>query len=144
MGTPKSSNPGHHPGNTPGERTAQPAGVSPAPLQWTITALIFSGRTDPHWPALRTTMNEALRLWDQLPAAPSAAPSTPPPLGYRGVTLRDPAGRTWTASSGTVTLRDPADAPSASPQTRRDDARSFEKLLLDSAPPGILPAGLNL
>jgi hypothetical protein len=62
-----------------------------------------------------------------------------PPLGYRGCFFRDPNGAEWRAYGGVVENRS-----SAGREARRDHDRSFERMIVGSAPAGLLPAGLVL
>lgn len=95
---------------------------------WTARALVFSGRPDPLWTVDDRAVAELVAAWSALTAA--RGPATAPPLGYRGVVLRAPDGRTWSAFGGTVT---------AGAEVREDPGRAFERRLLDTAPPGLLP-----
>ena len=107
-----------------------------ASSDWTVTALISSGRPDPAWTLPETAARAAIAIWDAaVPLAP-ASPA-PPRLGYRGCTLADTRGRRWTAHLGIITL-----APPAPPECRQDPQRRFERLLVESAPPGLLPEDL--
>jgi hypothetical protein len=97
---------------------------------WTAHALVFSGRRDPQWTVDAGTAAELTAVWGRL-ARQQAPAAVPPSLGYRGVVLRAPDGRVWSAFGGTVTL-EPGDA-------RHDPGREFERRLLAGAPPGALP-----
>ncbi len=77
-------------------------------------------------------MAALLATWSSMD--PGEGPEHAPPLGYRGVTLRAPDGRRWSAYAGVVSLE------SESRTDHRVDAgRSFEATLLASAPPELLP-----
>jgi hypothetical protein len=90
---------------------------------------VFSGRPDPEWTVDADTADALIEVWEQL--APRGGPAAvPPPLGYRGVALRSPDGRVWSAYAGTVMLDD---------EVRADSAREFERRLLATAPPGAVP-----
>ena len=64
----------------------------------------------------------------------SGAPPAAPPLGYRGYVLHAPDGREWVAFGGAVTL-----TTSEGVDVRSDAERAFERRVLDSAPPNLLP-----
>ena len=68
------------------------------------------------------------------PKAPETEGIAAPTLGYRGAFLHDASDRTWRTYGGAVTLEERERAT-----TRRDPNRAFERLILDSAPPGTLP-----
>jgi len=61
----------------------------------------------------------------------------PPPLGYRGVLLKGSDEREWRVYGGVITLK----KSGGDVQTREDHGREFEKVLLSSAPHGIMPPG---
>jgi len=100
--------------------------------KWEASALVFSGRPDPRWTPERTVVERLERLWKSLPPC-QEIPPTAPPLGYRGSSLHDPAGRRWFAFGGVVTRGGPDDV-----ESRRDEGRVFEKAILDSAPEGLI------
>lgn len=104
---------------------------------WTAQALVFSGRPDPLWTVDGHAVAELLAAWPSLTERP--APAAPPPLGYRGVVLRAPDGRTWSAFGGAVTARSGEDAGTVHGEVRDDPGRAFERRLLATAPPGVLP-----
>src|SRR5262249_7933365 len=99
-------------------------------------AFLFSGRPDPTWPVPPDVARRLLEIWESLPPGTAGLPPAPP-LGYRGFFLKDTADREWTAYRGVVRLQTPDDS-----EVRRDDARSFERTLLASAPAGTLPPSL--
>ena len=102
----------------------------------TGTALVFSGRPDPEWPVDRDQAARLRALWLTMTAAASVPPSAPA-LGYRGCALRCATGEEWLAYGGSVSLT------SASGSDRRGDPeRQFERLLLATAPRGMLPSVL--
>ncbi len=82
-------------------------------------------------------MKKLLALWESLPLAPEQKDVHPAGLGYRGSFLTDNDKREWIAFNGLASLR-----TGASMQIRKDVAREFEKILLSSAPKGLLPEGL--
>jgi len=104
---------------------------------WIAGAFIYSGRRDPTWNASKTAVRKLHRLWDA--KQPAHEKPSPPGLGYRGVFLRAPDGREWTAFNGLVSLTTPAGT-----ESRTDPTREFEKSLLASAPKGLLPEGFGV
>lgn len=103
------------------------------PRLWVGTAFLFSGRPDPVWEVPPDIVAALEKIWESL--VPWAGPlPEPPALGYRGCLLRDNGHREYFAFGGAVTLRIlPTDL------TRKDGERKFERLLLSSSPPGIIP-----
>lgn len=102
----------------------------------TATAHLYSGRPDPTWAVPARTVSRLLRIWKDL--EPTALPPPcPPPLGYRGCRLSADRDQELEAFGGFVTL-----VSAGSPPTRRDPERNFERELLRSAPPDLLPEGL--
>ncbi len=106
---------------------------SEKPSGWVGGALVFSGRPDPLWEVNEKAAKELKRVWRSLEAY-KAEPPISPSLGYRGSFLRGPEGHEWLAYGGVVTLR-----TAAGSESRRDKNRSFERLLLASAPEGMVP-----
>jgi hypothetical protein len=100
---------------------------------WIGGAFVFSGRPDPTWSISCDVADELVAIWETLVPCDGAVP-TPPALGYRGCTVRDAAGRTWTAFHELVTL-----STDSGSETRRDGDRRFERTVLASAPAGTLP-----
>jgi hypothetical protein len=117
--------------------------VSDQPRQttWLATALVFSGRRDPQWEISDDQAEAFLRGWSSL-VAHTGSPTAPSALGYRGCRLQAPDGRSWLAQAGWVTLS--AGLGGAVLETRLDPARGLERLLLSTAPAGLLPPGLKL
>ena len=72
-------------------------------------------------------------LWDSMTPYDETPPAAPV-LGYRGCFLRDSFEREWFAYGGFVTLK-----TATGSESRKDDNREFEALLLSSAPPGVIP-----
>ena len=97
--------------------------------EWTAHARVYSGRPDPTWKVPAQTGEAVASSWVALPAWDGPPPPTPL-LGYRGIALRAPDGRTWTAF-GRVVSHDGA--------AREDAERAIERALIASAPPGLLP-----
>jgi hypothetical protein len=91
---------------------------------------IFSGRDDPQWRVPTGTVRRLKELWRQLERS-EGAPPLAPPLGYRGSTLDCGTQGRWFAYGGVVASDD---------AFRRDPERKFERLLLGSAPDGLIPA----
>lgn len=102
--------------------------TSPSP-SWRATALAFSGRPDPEWDVPEGEAAALAAAFSTLPAADPVAAA--PPLGYRGVRLDAPDGRSWTAYGGVV---------ASGTDTRDDAGREWERRLLVSAPDGTLPS----
>jgi hypothetical protein len=61
----------------------------------------------------------------------------PKPLGYRGCFLRCGSSGEWLAWGGVVTMKS-----AGREESRSDTEGLFERLLLDSAPAGLLPDGM--
>ena len=95
----------------------------------TATACLYSGRPDPQWQVPAAAARDLRRLWQLLQDTESSPPK-PPPLGYRGCTLDCGEGARWFAYGGVVAMDDVC---------RIDPDRSFERLLLRSAPRGLIP-----
>jgi hypothetical protein len=102
-----------------------------------VTALVFSGRPDPDWPLGARQVDGLRGACLGLPRRGVAAPR-PPALGYRGVALRCASGEEWCAFGGVVSYRNARGAI----EHRPDDQRSFEKMLLATAPKGAVPPGI--
>ncbi|HEV2027109.1 MAG TPA: hypothetical protein VGS16_01090 [Candidatus Dormibacteraeota bacterium] len=96
---------------------------------WIGGVLVYSGRRDPTWPVPAELGHRLEQLWEGLPPWSGRRPQ-PPPLGFRGWTLTAPDGRVWTAFRQLVAL---------AIDGRRDAEREFERSLIASAPPGIVP-----
>ena len=103
------------------------------PGPWTAELRLFSGRRDPRWTVDTSRARRLRALWDELEPF-GGTPQAPPPLGYRGIAATDPAGRRWDAYQGVVTLTWPGGR-----EVRRDPPRAFERLVLETSPPGTLP-----
>jgi hypothetical protein len=96
---------------------------------WRATAILYSGRPDPEW----EVGPELARPLAELPPLEGEPPSAPP-LGYRGVALISPGGARYEAYGGAVAFDHR--------ERRADPGRRFERSVLESAPPGLLPDGL--
>jgi len=101
------------------------------------SASLYSGRPDPEWPVDDARVKALERRWHALAPSPTGIRQAPP-LGYRGCALRCSSGHVWVAYDGVVTHRQ-GNGP---PEHRIDGGRRFEQALLDTAPPGALPAGM--
>jgi hypothetical protein len=97
---------------------------------------IFSGRPDPLWNVREDIAKKLEKIWKSLERWEGEHPSVPQ-LGYRGCFLRCKPGIEWLAYNGVVTRK-----IGRKYESRIDKNRSFERLLLDSAPKGILPEGI--
>jgi hypothetical protein len=104
--------------------------------KWIAGAFCFSGRPDPTWPVNKKLIKQLKKIWNSLgPLSDDIHPS-PPILGYRGCFVRDNnIHREWSVDDGVVTLETEGNS-----ETRLDRQSTFEKLLLSSAPKGVLPA----
>lgn len=104
--------------------------------QYIATAFVFSGQRDPVWEVSNETMKRLRDLWEILKPFVSSKPSAPP-LGYKGCALMHGKGLEYFAYGGVITRRKKNEV-----ESRKDDNRSFEKLLLESAPKNLLPKDL--
>jgi hypothetical protein len=100
---------------------------------------VYSGRPDPTWAVDPDTARQLIAALDHLPAI-SRWPAQRPVLGYRGVWLRAPDQRRWLAYDGFV-IHEGTTGTERMTSARRDDARVFERALLATPPPGLLPSG---
>lgn len=96
-------------------------------------ASIFSGRPDPTWSIGPEDARRLKSLWSAMESYEGTPPEAPV-LGYRGCFLRASGKREWFAYGGVVTLKTPAGS-----ESRKDNNREFEALLLSSAPDGAIP-----
>ena len=96
-------------------------------------ASIFSGRPDPTWSMRENDAKRLKALWRSMEPYDGAPPNAPA-LGYRGCFLRESAVGEWWAYGGCVTMK-----TATGFESRRDDRREFEALLLSSAPQGTIP-----
>ena len=109
---------------------------SDRPGGWAAGASIFSGRRDPEWEVAPERGAELAKALAELPPA-AGQEMRAPPLGYRGVWLREPSGRAWRVYGGVATA-----AGAGAPEHRLDAGRALERRILATAPGGALPAGL--
>lgn len=101
--------------------------------QCTARAFVFSGRPDPTWPVAKQQAHRLEIVWSQLPT--SAASHHPSPaLGYRGVSLTCVGNKEYFALDGYVKR-----TIGYTTEWKKDSKRLFERLLLGSAPNGLLP-----
>jgi hypothetical protein len=100
---------------------------------WTAGVCVFSGRPDPVWPLASADAERLVAVWHAL-APLATSPPRPPPLGYRGCVAHDAAGGwRWEAYAGGVRCVD---------ELRSDPTRAFERLVIGSAPLGVLPVNI--
>ena len=103
----------------------------------TGTAAVFSGRPDPEWQVPDDARARLQSVWSALKSGAPTVPSAPA-LGYRGCLLRCPPGDEWFAYGGVVQHT----TASGVVDRRNDPERTFERLLLSTAPGGTLPPKL--
>jgi hypothetical protein len=103
----------------------------------TGAAFVFSGRPDPEWQVPADAGTRLRAIWSGLTPGAPALPAAPA-LGYRGCALRCPPGDEWRAYGGVVSHA----AGSGAVDHRSDPERTFERLLLSTAPGGTLPPSL--
>jgi len=98
--------------------------------------LIFSGRPDPTWHVSTARADELLGIWSGLSVVADGATDglKASRLGYAGSRLANNRGDTWLARDERVFSRIDATA-----ECRSDPARRFERMLLSTAPAGMLP-----
>jgi hypothetical protein len=96
-------------------------------------ASIYSGRPDPTWEVSQADAERLRKLWASMASRREPGPSAPP-LGYRGSFLQDSKQNRWFAYGGVVTL-----TSNESSESRQDEDRRFEALLLSTAPPELIP-----
>lgn len=98
---------------------------------------VFSGRPPPTWPVGPGLVDEIRRRWES-----SASLGHPTGrvdrLGYRGAGIRVTGGETWFARHGIVER-----STDAASEARLDEGRAIERLIVGSAPPGVLPSWLS-
>jgi hypothetical protein len=103
---------------------------------FTAGVSVFSGRPDPTWSVAEDIGSSLQELFETLESYEEPAISAPP-LGYRGAFLRDDSNHQWLAYRGVVTLTEPNRS-----EARRDPGRKFERVIVDSAPQGLIPPAL--
>ncbi len=100
---------------------------------WVGRVSVFSGRPDPEWEVPDEMASHLMELWRRMPPEPVVR-SEPGGLGYRFASLSSRDGQRWLAFGGVVRRVSPEGS-----ELRRDEGGEFERLLLASAPAGILP-----
>ena len=98
--------------------------------------MVYSGRPDPNWPVDPETARRLIAMFEHLPSI-SRWPAPRSALGYRGVWLRSSDQHRWIAYDGVVVDEG---VTGTEHTTRRDDAKVFERAVLATAPPGLLPS----
>ncbi|MCP3973375.1 MAG: hypothetical protein GY720_02645 [bacterium] len=101
--------------------------------EWKAHALIFSGRPDPEWVVPADRITSLVEAWAGM-SPTDVEPPRSSNLGYRGVVLVAPEGRSWFAFGGTVTLTEGDQT-----ERRADEGSQWEFALVGSAPSGLLP-----
>jgi hypothetical protein len=101
--------------------------------KWIGEARVFSGRPDPTWEIAPEVVGELQELWESLEPCSGPLPQSPI-IGYRGCILKAVGYREFFAYGGIVTLR-----AFGTVLCRRDEQNQFEKKLLSSAPPDMIP-----
>jgi len=111
---------------------------SPSRTQaWAAGAHLYSGRPDPTWPLSLVQAEKLIRIWEGLEPI-GEAPLAATRIGYRGCFASDGTGRVWLVRDGVAIQTAPG-----SSTVRKDTAREFERAILASAPPGLLPEDLT-
>jgi hypothetical protein len=105
---------------------------------WQAGVWVFSGRRDPTWPLPPEQVRRLEEIWSRLKPAVEAAAAGPPPLGYRGAFVQEPEGRRWYAYGGRVVIQ-----RETLTEVRADPDREFERAVVDSAPPEVLPPAVR-
>jgi hypothetical protein len=93
------------------------------------TVSIYSGRKNPTWEVSLKTAQRLGEIWMGLEPLDEAPPQAPP-LGYRGTVLDCGSRGAWVACRGVIESGD---------IRKSDPGRTFERLLLESAPEGMIP-----
>lgn len=102
----------------------------------TARVLVFSGRPDPVWHLEEYQAQQIEDIWTQLKVIDSPI-STGSKLGYRGVSLECAGQKEYLAYDGYVKMQ-----VGIINEWRRDEDRDFERNLLSTAPPNLLPDGI--
>lgn len=95
---------------------------------WTVTALIYSGRPDPEWQLTESQQAAWMILWQHAPLCnqPAAQNSR---LGYKGCRLRMNKNNHWLTGNGYVSFQD-----NKIILHKEDVAGKMENFLLQTAP----------
>ena len=101
------------------------------------SVMLYSGRPDPEWSLSKENVMRIFDLWESLAVVPDP-PEHGSQLGYRGVRVIIADGTEFTAFGGTVLRR-----IHAQPECRSDPTGGVERLVIASAPPGLLPDRLD-
>jgi hypothetical protein len=104
-----------------------------ATAEYVAEALVFSGRQNPTWPVDASAGRQLEGIWSSLKSSRESLRQTAS-LGYQGSRLRHIGGCSWLASLGLVERE-----CGGVKETRIDSQREFEKLLLSTAPPSVVP-----
>ena len=99
-------------------------------------ALVFSGRPDPTWKIEEPIVKELEKIWDSLVPMHGEPPSASP-LGYRGCLIKCKSDIEWFVYKNLVTLK-----KRGKTESRDDNYRKFEKLVISSAPQELVPPSL--
>lgn len=99
-------------------------------------AFLFSGRPDPTWEIEQSVTVELEKIWSCLGAMQDEPPRVPG-LGYRGCLIRCENGTEWFVYKSFVRLNRPGES-----ESRQDGSMKFERLVISSAPEGLVPAHL--
>jgi len=105
----------------------------------TVTALLYSGRPDPRWEISEGQLTNVKHVWATLRLTKDRPPRAKL-LGYRGCLVQCTRAQEWFAYCGVVMLTRGTHRPSY----RLDPSGHFERTVLATAPPGLLPASLSL
>jgi hypothetical protein len=92
---------------------------------------LFSGRPNPQWHLTPERTASLIAELDRLPRSTDSMP-IPAALGYRGCSLTASDGPSWRAYGGLIVAVE-------SGEQRVDVDRGWERELLATAPPGVLP-----
>jgi hypothetical protein len=104
---------------------------------WSAGARLYSGRVDPSWSVAATRGRAIVALFRTLPPSTRVHPDGSG-IGYRGCWLRAPDGTAWVVANGLAAERAPKHD-----EVRADALRTFERAILDTAPDGVLPPGVE-
>lgn len=101
-----------------------------------VKAQVFSGRPDPTWKIEESIQKELEKIWDSLVPI-YGEPLSYPLLGYRGCLIKCKGDIEWFVYKNLVTLN-----KSGKTESREDNNKKFEKLIMSSAPQGLVPPSL--